>query len=377
MSPQNAPRPDSKRIDDMVAKHAGVRDVKLSDTDQALLARAYGFGLNARKSLTGEGLPPRVRRQLRGYITTGDAAGELLMRSLRGLVLTITKEYAHHRLGSHWAKQEIDDLISEGSLVALECCADFDESRGTTVAQWVASMIRQRLKGIDFAAGGGKMPKEWKRVATAMHVVEQSASTGMRDQKVYTSDDVLNHLMDTETRRQISKGFTTEEAKSRAHDSLSRQSVMRAMREFSEISALAGGVSSIDKVIDDDDTTVLDLLGGAEQPGEGVIHSTDSAVMLALLDVLPGQAVLDATERYGNPGEEVAYRAIADDGGRDWVLVRHEVDRVTAATGAPHAQFCAFYPHIKAMLEVMPVLPTTHTEIMRPETARRILSPAG
>jgi hypothetical protein len=377
MNTQNAPRPDSKRIEEMVAAHANVREVKLTDTEQALLASAYGFGLNARKSLTGEGLPPRVRRQLRGYITTGDIAGELLMRSLRGLVVAITQEYAQHRLGSNWAKQEMDDLLGEGVLVTLECCADFDESRGTTVAQWVAIMVRQRLKGMDFAAGGGKVPKEWKRVATAMHAVEQTASTGIRDQKLYSASDVLEHLMTTETSRQISKGCDTAEAISKAHDTLSRQSVLRAMKEFSEISALSSGVSSMDKVLDGDDTTMLDLVDGGASTEPGVLHSTDAAVLLALLDVLPGQAVIDTTNRHGHAGEEVPYRALADERGGDWLAVRHEVERVKAAPGAPHAQFCAFYPHVSALVEMLPGSVTQDEGEIDVESLRKLLCRAG
>lgn len=364
MTPSRTAQPDSRQVTHLMAEHAGHLKVRLTDAEQALLAHAYSFGLGARKQVTEAEGSPRLKRQLRGYISSGDSAGELLMRSLRGLVVSITTEFAKRRLGSRWAAQEIDDLIGDGVLIALECCAGFDESRGTTVAQWVATQLRQHLQNAEFNPGGGRTPPEWKRVTRAMNAVEHQTGQVLHDKKTYSTDQVLNLLIQTEEKRQIAKGLTPAEAVIKAHDSLSRQSVLRAMREISEISALASGVMSIDKTLGDDGDTLSDTLPAAFSTPQEFSLCSDADALHALMDVLPAEAVSQATQRYGSAGDEISYRRLADEAGLNWLDVRQSVERVKAAPGAPHAQFCAFYAHIEAQITVLPLVePTTKAEL--------------
>jgi hypothetical protein len=265
-------------------------------------------------------------------------------------------EFAKRRLGSNWAAQETDDLIGDGILIALECCAGYDESRGTTVAQWVATQLRQHLHALDFSSGGGQIPREWKQVARAMHTLEQAADATTRSKTLYSSADVLDLLMQTEQKRHIAKGFSPEEAALRARDSLSRKSVLRAMRELSEISALRGGVVSIDKPTTEDGGVLSDMLPAESELDTQVALCSDADALHAVMDVMPAAAVAKATERYGSAGEDVSYRRLADDTGANWLDIRHSVERVKAAPAAPHAQFCAFYPHIEGQIEMLPAV---------------------
>lgn len=373
MTPSETTQPDSRQVTQLVAEQAGRPNVRLTDAEQALLAHAYSFGLGARKQIKEASGSPRLKRQLRGYISSGDSAGELLMRSLRGLVVSITTEFANRRLGRRWAAQEIDDLIGDGVLIALECCAGYDESRGTTVAQWVATQLRQHLQNAEFNPGGGRTPPEWKRVTRAMNAIEQQTGQVLQDKKTYSTDQVLNLLIQTEEKRQVAKGLTPEEAVVKAHDSLSRQSVLRAMREISEISALASGVMSIDKTIGDDGDTLLDTLPDDVSAQHGFSLCSDADALHALMDVLPADAVSQATQRYGSAGDEVSYRRLADEAGLNWLDVRQAVERVKAAPGAPHAQFCAFYAHIEAQITVLPLLETSTQTELDPNSVRELL----
>jgi hypothetical protein len=373
MTTTNASNPDSRRVMLLVTENAGKANVRLSDDEQALLAYAYGFGLAAKKSLAEPSDSPRVRRQLRGYVTTSEASAELLMRSLRGLVVSIVSDFAQRRMGKRWAVQEMDDLVSDGLLIALESCAGYDQNRGTTVAQWVATQLRHHLKNMDFSSGGGRIPKEWRRVASAMHAVEQGADAHMRDQKCYSTGQVLDQLMGNEITRQLGKGYTPAEAELRARDSLSRQSVLRAMKEVSEIRALSSGVVSLDWVNNDETGALADTICTESQHGGGVFYDTDAAVLLAVMEVMPSAAVSDTTERYGSAGDEVSYRSLADERGANWLDIRHAVDRVKAAPGAPHAQFCAFYPHIQALIEQVEHFESTPLGSLRADDVRKML----
>jgi hypothetical protein len=71
---------------------------------------------------------------------------------------------------------------------------------------------------------------------------------------------------------------------------------------------------------------------------------------MTILAVLPAYDVMNTTTRYGSAGDEVSYRALAEETGQEWLTIRHGVDRVKAAPAAPHAQFSAFYPHAGAMV---------------------------
>jgi hypothetical protein len=91
------------------------------------------------------------------------------------------------------------------------------------------------------------------------------------------------------------------------------------------------------------------------------------------MDVLPADAVSQATQRYGSAGDEVSYRRLADEAELNWLDVRQAVERVKAAPGAPHAQFCAFYAHIEAQITVLPLLETSTQAELDPNSVRELL----
>jgi hypothetical protein len=95
------------------------------------------------------------------------------------------------------------------------------------------------------------------------------------------------------------------------------------------------------------------------------------------MDVLPAEAVANATERYGSAGDEVSYRRLADDSGQSWLDIRQAVERVKAAPAAPHAQFCAFYPHVDAQIEILPAAGTLAAGDVDVEHVRALLRAGG
>ncbi len=332
---------------------------RLTDDEQALLASAYAYGLGAKEKLRTSTPVPSVRRTLREYSLLGERACEHLTFSLKGLVVTMANEFATARLGRDWARRELDDLISEGLVVALEACAGYDPSFGTTVAQWVATRVRSHLHSHDFSSGGGVVPREWKRIARAVHTMQESseaqASTAVR----ITPETVTEHLLAQETKRLLQKGYSPEDARVKARDVLSRQSLLRGVRELGAVVATAKGASSLDYSYSGEEDSLLDRISAQEPVAASYEALSDADALMLLLAVLPASDVANTTTRYGSAGDEVSYRALAEETGQEWLAIRHGVDRVKAAPAAPHAQFSAFYSHAGAMIVVSSDSPTT------------------
>ncbi len=323
---------------------------RLTDDEQALLASAYAYGLGAKEKLLSSTPVPSVRRTLREYSLLGERACEHLTFSLKGLVVTMANEFATARLGREWARRELDDLISEGLVVALEACAGYDASFGTTVAQWVATRVRSHLHAHDFSSGGGVVPREWKRIARAVHTMQEPTGAHGSPAVRITPDTVTEHLLEQETKRLLQKGYAPEEARVKARDVLSRQSLLRGVRELGAVVATAKGASSLDYSYSGEEDSLLDRLSGQEPVETSYEVLSDADALMTILAVLPAYDVMNTTTRYGSAGDEVSYRALAEETGQEWLTIRHGVDRVKAAPAAPHAQFSAFYPHAGAMV---------------------------
>lgn len=323
---------------------------RLTDDEQALLASAYAYGLGAKEKLLTSTPVPSVRRTLREYSRLGEQACEHLLFSLKGLVVSMSSEFATARLGRDWARSELDDLVSEGLVVALESCAGYDPSFGTTVSQWVATRVRSHLHARDFSSGGGVVPREWKRIARVVHVMQEATGVDGQDAPRITPETVTEQLLTQETKRQMQKGYTLDEARVKARDVLSRQSLLRGVRELGAVVATAKGASSLDYASVDQEDALVDRLAGAQLTDTAVSAPSDADALMMVLEVLPADDVRNTTTRYGSAGDEVSYRALADETGRPWLDIRQGVDRVKAAPGSPHAQFSAFYPHLSALI---------------------------
>jgi hypothetical protein len=355
MNETNRPKQSVKSLVQELAKHARTaKSITLTEHEQAQLASAYAYGLKAAAWLAANTPAPSVRRTLRGYVLLGEQAGQVLIISLRGLVVSMSSDFAKGRLGGTWASQEIDDLISDGTLIALEACAEYDSSYGTSVAQWVATRVRSNLHATDFTTGGGVVPREWRKIARAVKTMQASSPASAHTSVSITTETVTDHLMEVETKRLIQKGLSATAAAEKARDVLSRQSLLRGVRELGAAMSAVQGASSLDFTPDDGESSLYDQLGMYHEASASTHELSDADVLMALFAVLPTEDVENATARYGSAGDEVSYRAIADTLGLSWLDVRHGVDRVKAAPSAPHAQFCAFYAHVESMIEVVP-----------------------
>ncbi len=83
--------------------------------------------------------PDEVKMLVRRYQRTGDVrAADMLLRAYLRLIAKIAREYL-------WSRQDLDDLIQEGSVGFLRSLTRFDPSRGiqlpTYAAFWVRAMI--------------------------------------------------------------------------------------------------------------------------------------------------------------------------------------------------------------------------------------------
>jgi hypothetical protein len=337
----------------LVDRYRATGEVDLTAEQQTLLACCYAYGLSAGARLADEGLSPSVRKTFTAYNRAASQSSELLMASLRGLVVHIVADFAQRRLGRAWAAKELDDLISDGVVVALESCTSYDPRHGTSLAQWVAVQLRSHLRSLQFDRSGGVRPREWNVVARAIREV---AGPDALDGQAVGGDltaMVRDHLTGKAVKRGRARGLDEQAAASYAHDSLSRQSVNRALREMGEILAMARGVVSLDAPNPDGDGVFGDQVAGMSDDLSADADYSPADALASVLAVFPGRDVELFAERYGSSGGELPYRAMAEREGVHWLELRHRVDRVQAGVTAPHAQYCAFVPGLEDQFDLV------------------------
>lgn len=351
----------------LVDRYHATGVAELTTEQQTLLACCYAYGLAAGARLSEEGLSPSVRRTFTAYHQAASNSAELLMASLRGLVVHIVADHAQRRLGRTWAAKELDDLIGDGIVVALESCTTYDPRHGTSLAQWVAVRLRSHLRSLQFDRSGGVRPREWSVVARAVREVVGNAVLDGQPLCGDLAGMVRDHLTGQAVKRGRARGLDEAEAVRYAHDSLSRQSVNRALREMGEILATARGVVSLDAPNPDGDGVFGDLVADREDSWADEAGISPADALAAMLAVFPEHDVVLFTERYGSGGAELPYRAMADREGVPWLELRHRVDRVQAGVTAPHAQYCAFLPAIEDQFDFADAKPeaTTAADVLR------------
>lgn len=319
---------------------------------QAELASVYQKGVQASELLSSSRMRGSAATAARRAVRAGEAALVEVLASLEGLLVLLSDEYSKGRLGDEWAFAVREDVRSEALVAAIEAIGAFSVDRGTSVPQWVAREVRNHLTTLEFDAGGGTRPREWRKVAKVASAVIDARSRGGGEASGVGLRDAVWERFFSETCARIMEAepqLTIEQVEAKAKARLSRQSISRAVnRELGEIVATAGGAVSLHTPSPSEDGELLDTI-----PGEvGSDGPADVAtVVRMLLGTLDEDAVEAALIGQGQAVPMNVSKAYADRWGMTNAQARGEITGLSARLTAPHAQFCALWPGVLAQFE--------------------------
>jgi hypothetical protein len=302
---------------------------------------------------------------------TRDRLATEVLESLEGLLRSlVTRRSA--TLGSSWAHSAYDDLLCEARVAALEALTTWRPGGGSRVSSWVASCVRRALERYDVRSGGGILPREWKSVARVAFSIKNGA------------DAAGEHLSADELRRRVEESFWSKTRAQRmvqhpdadeaeidrlVHDRLSRQSLIRAFNEISEIMVAAGAVDSLDYV-DDTGTALIDKIADDRvDPFEPELDET--SIVDLLLRGLPAREVAVLHARYAS-AKETTVAELAASFDLDKPVVKAILLKGAARVTSPHAQWCRLAPDVdqQVVRVVAPVGPAARV-------ARRVAAASG
>lgn len=319
---------------------------------QAELAVVYQKGVQARHLIQTAKLRSSALTTARRVAREGESAMTELLKSLEGLLVLLSDEYAKGRLGDEWASAVREDVISEATVAAIEAIKEFSTDRGTSVPQWVAREVRNHLTTLEFDTGGGTRPREWRKVAKVASAVLEARSRGDKTTSdVSVQQEVWNRFF-SETCSRIMEAepqLTVEEVEAKAHARLSRQSISRAVnKELSEIVATSGGAVSIHTPSPTEDGELLDTLSGEMNLPEELDAAT---VVRMLLGTLGEDDVDAALQGQGQSVPMSVSKAYAERWGVTNAQARAEVAGLASRLTAPHAQFAALWGGVERLFE--------------------------
>lgn len=339
---------DGTRLDEVCRALLADPSADVSSDVQNQLAASYQRVIELEDQLADRTLTGRARTAARRELRGRELHVAGLMTSLERLVKVITKEAARSRLGTHWARQELDDLHQDGMVAALEAAKSFDPERGPSVSQWVAREVRHALSGLNIEAGGGTRPKSWNRVARLAHGILASAENrGERLTMRQLQQSVMERCQEQTTKRirATKPDISHADVEALCHDRLSRQGLIAAINELPLVLTTSGGALSLDAPAGDDGPSLHQQVGGRMAAAEEDEEAAETFRMMRVaLEGLPALHVYAVQAHCRNPSRP--WRSIAEEVQMDWTEVKAAVRTGLARVTSPHAQFASFAPDV-------------------------------
>lgn len=350
------------------------------------LLASYQVGEWLRVRLAHDEIPASLEAAARTQIRRSEAHLGFLLSGAERYIAWVARKCATRRCGEAWGRQLVGDLVSEGTVVALQCARDYDPSRSKEFRSFLSSYLDHRFAALIEAA---RQPTSGMPDSVASMVRLARGSVIPRLQRHLGRSPTSAELSEALIAARLEQALRTSGLDPERATAEDREAAMARLRRSGYLAAATTGLPEVLAALDGD--LSLDASGkraalSGSTLGDRIASDADteaSALGSDLLDEMltvslsglhPEQAAMVRRhwEARMDADTPPTWRSSAAELGVAWTDLRDLVTAAEARLGAPHAQYCSLAFGIEAQFDLPLEGPGTALSALR----RRVPEPA-